>query len=148
MNKILLIIVTLLTLIAQSLAPAFAISEKETIITNNVSSQKIGGSTGTVVQPMGIKSWIVRHSIGVIASALRSFPVATLRSMLLNVTSASTTNTILNTRFVLANTLDSIASTIEVATTSIRQEIYNRLVGTVGHNIAWALSQLLDLTAL
>ena len=77
---------------------------------------------------MGIKTWIVRHSIEVIASALRSFSTTTLRNMLLNVTSVSTTNTILNTRFVLANTLDSIASTINVVTSSIRTEIYNKLV--------------------
>lgn len=101
------------------------------------------------IETKWIKSFIVKKSIKAIASALRNYSDDSIRKLAEIATSnKSTINNIIKNKNTLANKLDNIADKYDYATTSIRQWIYDALVWYLWHDIAWVLSNLLDLALL
>ena len=146
MKKGVFVIITLLAVLSQVFTPTFAaVSEKWS--TNNVSTEIVGTKTGTVVQPMGIKSWIVKKSLVALAwslDAIWSIRVFQSWWVAASVQKYST---------VIRNTLLSLSQWESVSLSALQDQMVWALMWAwcsraIATNIAFAIKELVQIVYL
>ncbi|MDD2693369.1 MAG: hypothetical protein PHY14_00375 [Candidatus Gracilibacteria bacterium] len=144
MKKGIFVIITLLAVLSQVFIPTFAaVSEKGPI--SNSPIESVGTKTGTLVQPMGFKSWIVKKAMQAIAYSLR-YAISSVGSFLKSIGApAAIVNEITNKAIPLATTLERVAIYFDYYSATTKNIITQQLQAQgFSANVAFWVAQIVD----